>query len=119
MSNLTPYSGGGGLTPGGGLLSRYSGVARETNRELVRVQGQAMIRALQTDVEARLADIKIGAAAGLGTSAQQHVATMTAMEGELVKAVPLAAARLEMIGNITAIGTTEIVTDAIAKLRRI
>jgi len=111
MSNLVPYSSTG--------LSRYSPISREASRELARVQGQAMIRALRADAEARLADIKIDAVAGLGTSAQQHVATMTAMEIELVKAVPLAANRLEMIGNITAIAATEIVTDAITKLRRI
>ncbi|MCL2468139.1 MAG: hypothetical protein FWF21_12890 [Micrococcales bacterium] len=121
MSNLTPYTGGNGLTSGGlsAALGRRSPIQREVSRELARTQGQALIRAAQTDVEARLTDLKLAAAASLGTSAQQHVATMTAMEGELVKAVPLASARLEMIGNLTTIGMTEIVTDAVSKLRRI
>jgi hypothetical protein len=119
MSNIVPHSASQIMMPSSLLSREHRAIARETNRELIRAQGQAMVRALQTDVEARLADMKIGAAVGLGTSAQQHVATMTAMEGELMKAVPLAASRLEMIGNLTAIATTEIVTDAVAKFRRI
>lgn len=114
MSNLTPYTRSSGIVPGGGLVPRRSPLGRE----LARVNGTGLVRAAQTDIEARLTDLKLAAAAGLGTSAQQHVATMTAMEGELVKAVPLAASRLEMIGNLTAIGMTEIVTDAVSKLRR-
>ena len=112
MSNVVPYG------TGGGLLSRYNPIARDTNRELARTQGQALVRAAQADIETRLTDLKLAAVASLGSSAQQHVATMTAMEGELVKAVPLASSRLEMIGNLTAIGMTEIVTDAVSKLRR-
>lgn len=65
-----------------------------------------------------MSKVKIGAVAGLSTIVQQHVATMTTMEGELLKAVPLAAHRLEMIDNLTAIGMTEIVTDAMSRLRR-
>ncbi|MCL2091635.1 MAG: hypothetical protein FWH11_10655 [Micrococcales bacterium] len=117
MSNLVPYgNSGSGLVPGSGSgLSRRSPIGRE----LSRVQGQAMVRALQTDIETRLADMKIDAVTSLGSSAQQHIAAMTAMEGELMKAVPLAAGRLEMIGNLTAIATTEIITDAVTKFRRI
>ncbi len=118
MSNIVPHS-ANQMMPSSLMSREHRAIARQTNRELVRVQGQAMVRALQTDLEARLADIKISAAVGLGTSAQQHVAAMTAMEGELIRAVPLAAGRLEMIGNLTTIATTEIVTDAVAKFRRI
>ncbi len=110
MAGLMPYQTSSGLMP-----SHRSPVGRE----LARSNGAALVRANQVDLEGRLTDLKLGAAAAIGNSAQQQVAQLTAMEAELTKAVPLAAPRLEMIGNFTTLGMAEIVTDALTKLRRL
>lgn len=126
MSQIVPHSvgevgsGGDGLGLGAGLsgLERRS-LARGVSRQVARTQAGAIVRTVQVDVEAVLADRKIRAVVGLGMAAQSQIAGLSAVEGELTKAVPLAGNRLEMIGNLTTVNVSEIVTDAVAKLRRV
>lgn len=93
--------------------------SRALGKQLSRMEGTAMIRAVETDIEARMSALKLSAVASLGSSAQQQVAMLTQMEMELAKASPAASGRLDMLGTVTSLAMTEIVTDAAAKLRRL
>jgi hypothetical protein len=117
MSNLDVY------TPGGGLFavsSTSSGLfSTPTQKAIARVQSQGLVRAAASDVEAVLSQVKLGAAASIGRSAQHEVALLTSMELELAKLVPEAAGRIDAIASITAIQMAEIVADSLIRLRRI
>jgi len=90
-------------------------------RRLLRVQEAGLVRAVQVDVEAKLADIKLGAAAGLGRTAQTEVALLSQMEADLIAVcgTPLAAKRIDMMASIAATQMAEVLADGINSFRRI
>jgi hypothetical protein len=118
MNDLSPYAAhsGGLVQPGGGGLSpsRHSRLGKTVGQ----VQGEALVRATAVDLESKLDQLKLGCAASLASSAQTEVAMLTQVEGELTRAVPLAANRLEFIGNMATVHIAELVADGLTRLRR-
>ncbi|MDR1238435.1 MAG: hypothetical protein LBK28_09355 [Propionibacteriaceae bacterium] len=117
MSNQVQSYGGGGVLPlagAGGLPSPLS----QTGRAIGRVQNQGLVRAAAIDVETTLSRVKLSGATSLARTAQSEVAMLTAVEAELIKAVPLAGNRLEFLGNMASIQVAEMLADDLTKLRR-
>ena len=117
MNDLQTRSPLGGLsnTNSGGLgLSRRSSAGRGVSQ----VQAQGLVRAAAVDVESSLDQMKLASAVSLARSAQTEVAMLTGMEAELIKAVPLAANRLEFISNLACIQIGELLADGMTRLRR-
>jgi hypothetical protein len=107
MSEIQPY-GGGDIMP----LTR-----RRTRRELARLQSEFIIESAAVEKAKRLTEQKFEAVGEIGRGAQNEVAMLTQFEAAMIKAVPLAANRLEMIGEITTLGLARCVSDGIDKVR--
>ena len=121
MSNLVPRGGGQLANLHSGGLSNRDAVAleRPTSRQLAQLEAGGLVRATQIDIETRLGQMKMSAASSMARTAHSEIAMMTAMEAELIRAVPLAANRLEMIGNIATIQMAEILADDLTHLRQL
>ena len=78
-----------------------------------------MVRAASVDTEAALSRVKLSAASSLARAAQNEVALLTGMEAELIKAVPLAVNRLELVSNLASIQIAELLGDSMTTLRRL
>lgn len=75
---------------------------------VTRVQAEAAVRAAQVD-----------AVASVTQHGLQATAFFTQVEQQLSQAVPLAASRLQAIGDIGALGLAQVVMDAANDVRRI
>lgn len=117
MGNIQQYGSSrqmGAYVTGGQVPSRRSAAGKA----ITAAGERGLVEAVQIEIDSQLDELRLSAAARLVSSAQQQVAMVTAMEGELTRAVPLAGPRLEMMGNLATLGMTEIVTDGITRSRR-
>jgi len=109
MSELQPYR------PSGGLSAFTRGT---TGRALTRLEQQHLVRTASVRSEALVQEEKIEAVCQLGQWAQQGIALMTQLEQQLSQLVPLAASRLQAIGDLTTLSVSEVVADAVHQVRR-
>lgn len=110
MSNLIPFTSGTG-----GLLPRD---ARTTGRGLSHLRGQSALDVARVDAVAELQAVKVEAVAQVAGRALQATALAAQLEQQLSQAVPLAAGRLQAIGDMAALQTIDIVADTAWKLKR-
>jgi len=108
MSALIPFEKPAGLT---GTASRrltrsLSSLDAHTTLEIARIEAAA-------DVQATRAD----AVTHVGKRAMRDVALLTQLEQQLALMVPLAASRLQAIGDITALSLAEVVNDTLRQVR--
>jgi hypothetical protein len=110
MSNLTPYNPAlSGLTPRD---------QRSLGRGLSQLQSQTVMGLSRVDQVTELQAAKAEATAQVAGRAMQSVAVLSQLESQLIQAVPLAASRLEAIGNVAALAAADVVADTTWKLKR-
>ena len=114
---------GGGMVPPAGIGSLGSlglpSPRSQVGRAVTKVRDQGLVRAASIDTEAALSRVKVSAASSLARAAQNEVALLTGMEAELIKAVPLAVNRLELVSNLASIQIAELLGDSMTTLRRL
>jgi hypothetical protein len=91
---------------------------RQTERAVARINGRARLDVARVDARADIQAAQVDAVSAVTQRALQGVAFISQVEQQLAQAVPLAASRLQAIGDIGALGLTEVVMDTVTKLRR-
>jgi hypothetical protein len=99
-----------------GLLSRAE--AKATRRELTRMEARAKTLLGRIELEADLQSARVHGLAYVGKQAMQATALVSELEGQLGEMVPEARGRLKGIGDITALGFAEIVSDTVQRVSR-
>lgn len=107
-------------------LDRYAGRpgtltpidARRVGRSLSRLEGQSALDTARVDYVAELQAAKVEASAQVAGRAMQAVALVTQLEQQLAQTVPLAASRLQAIGDMAALAAADVVADTSWKLKR-
>jgi hypothetical protein len=93
-------------------------VSARTRRELSRIEAGGQVAIARIDQQACIQEAQVDAVASVAQRALQGVAFVTQMEQQLAQAVPLAASRLQAIGDLHALASGQIVTDTVMRLRR-
>ena len=87
-----------------------------TTRELARLAGTTELAIAHTDAIAEVEQSKIHALQRIANQALQGVALVSQTEQQLSQIVPLAASRLQAIGDMHALATADIVAQAPRRL---
>lgn len=95
------------------------GITRQVGRSLARIEGNASLEIARVEARADLQAAQVDAMSAVTQHALQGVAFISQVEQQLAQAVPLAASRLQAIGDIGTLGISQIVMDTANKLRRI
>lgn len=105
MSTIQPY--------------RHSPIeARRISRGLSRLAVETGLAVAGIEAKAELDAAVIDGIAYVGQRAMQDIALLTQMEQQLATAVPLAASRLQAIGDMTALGMADVVAGTARRLGR-
>lgn len=88
------------------LARSMGGVSAQTRMDMTRIEAAAEVQATRVD-----------AVTYVGKRALQDVAMMTQLEQQLAGLIPLAAGRLQAIGDMTGLAIAEVVTDTLRRLR--
>jgi hypothetical protein len=107
MTSVERYRGGSPLRVG------------SVGRTVARIEATGSIRLARLEMESEVQAATVDAVGYVGRRAMQDVAILSQLENQLAQAVPLAASRLEAIGNITALAMSNVVADTVCKLRRL
>lgn len=110
MSNLVPSGLGSELMP-----ARQT---RATGRQLARMESRTELRIRGVENESDVQAAKIDAVGYVAKRALYVVGAVTQSEQQLAQMVPLAASRLQAIGDMAAFAATEIVADVANRVRR-
>lgn len=97
MTNMQPYR--GGLAGGAG-------------RELARLSDRTDVEIARTNSAAEVDTARLDGLQLVGTRAMQGVAMVSQLEGQLATMVPLATSRLQAIGDMHALASAEVVSQA-------
>lgn len=108
MPNLDPYS------PSRSLSNRQ---ARQLNRNMGDLQASTRYDLARIEAAAEVEAIRVDGVTYIGRQAMQDLAMLSQLEQQLSALVPLAASRLQAIGDMTALVVSTIVSDAGRKLR--
>lgn len=103
------------LYQGGGLSSPRQ--ARRMGRELERIDAGTQLGVARIDQATELQAARIGAVGYVGKRALHEVALVSQTEQQLAALVPIAAGRLQAIGDMTALSLADVVSDTIRKVR--
>ena len=109
MSNIEQYRSAG--------ISRTT--SRQLGRALSRIDGNASLDIARVEARADIQNAQVEAMAAVTQRGLQGVAFISQVEQQLAQTVPLAASRLQAIGDIGALGISQVVMDTTNKLRRI
>lgn len=109
MSNLEQYR----------SASVSRGVTRRIGRGLARIDGDTTLAIAQMEARHDIQNAQVEAMASVTQHALQGVAFISQVEQQLAQAVPIAATRLQAIGDVGALGISQVVMDTACKLRRI
>jgi len=102
-------------------IQPYHASPIETHRvgkALSRLASETSLTVAGTEARAQMEAAVVDGIAYVGQRAMQDVALLTQMEQQLAMAVPLAASRLQAIGDMTALGMTDVVAGAARRLGR-
>ncbi len=110
MSNLMPI-GGLGAEP----LSRLE--SKLTNRALSYIRHNATVGVARIEATVELQALKAEGLGYVGKQALQQVALLSQLEHQLATIVPMAASRLQGIGDMVALSLAEVVADTTRQLR--
>jgi hypothetical protein len=99
-----------------GLFSRSE--ARTVRRELARLEAHAHAQLGRIEMETDLQSARVQGVTHVGRQAMQAAALLSELEGQLGQMVPEAQPRLRGMGDITALGLAEIVSDTVRRLSR-
>lgn len=104
MSTVQPYRPFGGQSSG------------RTGRDLSRLSDATELSISQTDARAEIEQSKIHALQRIANQAMQGVALVSQTEQQLSQLVPLAASRLQAIGDMHALATADILAQVPRRL---
>ena len=88
-----------------------------TSRELTRINDQLDIAVAVTTAKTEVELTNLDGLQAVTTRAMQGVAMVTQLEQQLSTAVPLAASRLQAIGDMHALASADVVASASRRLR--
>lgn len=108
MANIEQYHTGGSRA-----------VSRQVARSLTRVEGNASLDIARVEARADIQAAQVDAMTAVTQRGLQGAAFISQVEQQLAQTVPLAASRLQAIGDIGALALSQIVMDTANKLRRI
>lgn len=91
---------------------------RRAERALVCIGTQTQVGLAQIESEAELQMGRLLAVSYIGKRAMHEVAMVSQLEGQLAALVPLAASRLQAIGDIVALEAADVVADTVRRVRR-
>jgi hypothetical protein len=94
-------------------------VSRSTGRALTRVQDQTWMALAVVEAEADIHAAKVDAVGFVAQRGMQDVAFLSQVEQTLSQTVPLAASRLQAIGDLATLGIGQVITDTVSELRRL
>lgn len=92
--------------------------ARRVTKALSRLHEETGLTIACTEAKAEMQAAVVDGIAYVGQRAMQDVALLTQMEQQLTTAVPLAASRLQAIGDMTALGMADVVASTARRLGR-
>lgn len=92
--------------------------ARRISRGLSRLAVETGLAVAGVEARAEIDAAVIDGIAYVGQRAMQDVALLTQLEQQLAAAVPLAASRLQAIGDMTALGMADVVAGTARRLGR-
>jgi hypothetical protein len=101
---------------GSGMSSAME--VRRSDKALGRLAAETGLTLAAVQARAEIEAEKIEGIAHVGAVAQQRVALLTQMEQQLTQLVPLAASRLQAIGDLTALGMADVVATAGRRIAR-
>lgn len=105
MTSIDPYRGGF--------------VLRQTSRAVGRINARASFDVALIEARSETQSAKIAAIVAVTQHAMQGAAMISQVEQQLAQAVPLAATRLQGIGDMGSLCLGEIVLDTAIKIRTI
>jgi hypothetical protein len=105
------------LVPGGANLPS-SFQSRSLDRAVLRGRAQTALQIAAIENAADVQVARVQAVGYVGSQALHTVALVSQLEGQLTQLVPLAASRLQPIGDMTALAVAEVVADTVRKVGR-
>jgi hypothetical protein len=106
MSEMMPF--------GGGLARRES---RAVSRELSRLDAQGRVGMARINQAADLQAERVAAVGYIGKRAMHEVAMLSQLEQQLSALVPMATARLQGMGDLSALAMAEVVGETVRKVK--
>jgi len=100
-------------------LPTGTGLSRPTQRYLARVDEQTERTLAVVQAAAEIEAAKADAVGYVAQRGMQGVAFLSQVEQTLAQTVPLAASRLQAIGDLATLGIGQVVTDSVYRLRRL
>jgi len=91
---------------------------RRVSKALDRLAAQTGLTVAEIQAQAEIEAEKIEGIGYVGAVAQQRVALLTQMEQQLSQTVPLAASRLQAIGDMAVLGMADVVGSAARRIGR-
>jgi hypothetical protein len=95
---------------------RQRGSLNRPNRELARISGATDIEMAIVQAKAELEIAKLDGLQAVAGRAMQGVALVSQLEQQLAQTVPLAASRLQAIGDMHSLATAEILASTARRL---
>jgi hypothetical protein len=100
---------------GGSLTRRES---RYAGRALARLDTQTEVGLARIDQAAELQAGMVGAVTYVAKRAMQEIALLSQLEAQLSTVVPLAASRLQALGDIAALEAADVISQTVRKVSR-
>ncbi|MDX6285910.1 MAG: hypothetical protein QOG53_1395 [Frankiales bacterium] len=91
---------------------------RRRSRELAQLSDQTELCIAAVEARAEIEATKVDAVTYVGRRALYDVALLTQLEQQLAQMVPLAASRLQAVGDMTALALADLVASTVNKVNR-
>lgn len=91
--------------------------SRQLNRSLGTLDARTRLEAARIEQAAELQAVRADAVAYVGKRALHDVALVSQLEQQLASLVPVAAGRLQAIGDMTSLAVAEVVSDTLRQVR--
>jgi hypothetical protein len=102
MSEIVPFRGG---------------LARRVNRELSRLDAEGQLNIARVSQAADLQAERVAAVAYVGKRALHETAMLSQLEVQLSALVPAATARLQGLGDLTALAMADVVGETVRRVK--
>jgi hypothetical protein len=104
------------ITAGGASIERRS--SRYTGRALARIDSHTELGLAEIEAKAELQMARVMAVGYVGKRAMHEVAMISQLEQQLSTLVPMAAVRLQAIGDMVALEAADVVADTVRRVSR-
>jgi hypothetical protein len=106
MSEMMPFGRG---------LARWE--SRATSRELSRLDAQGRVGMARINQAADLQAERVAAVGYVGKRAMHEVAMLSQLEQQLSALVPMATARLQGLGDLSALAMADVVSETVRRVK--